>query len=137
MIACLVIVSVGVTIRKPIQWARNLQAEDIQKIEVVITVPQDGNVYRVLEQREFKDIVQRIHTSAGRYVIRPEIPGGGGFDYYITMKTGEEHVFGSNGMHVTIDGHFYMGDEELLIDWWESIIVDQPLPKDFYEKKGL
>lgn len=123
--AMLVLISIvllmGRSNRLTMKWARNLRADDISKIELIVMPSSEHERYRLYEAGEFADIVDLIHESRGRYVSNPESLAGGGMTFYITLKDGTVHRVGNNGnAYLYIDGDNYDAGYQWLSTRWKD-----------------
>ncbi len=137
-LALVVMVCIGVGLmanpvaaRASMQWAKGLEAKDIEKIELVVRPSKEGEAYRLLEQQEFEEVVSLVKQSRGRYMKAPEPIAGGSLCLYITDKKGVRHwVCNSGNTYLIIDGDFYKAGYDWLSSW-KYTGGNAPLPVDF------
>lgn len=107
-----------VATRASMQWAKNLEAKDIQKIELVVMPGKEGEQYKIFEQLEFEEAASLVNQSRGRYIEAPAPIDGGSMCLYITDKEGVRHwVCNSGNTYLIIDGDFYKSGYDWLSSW--------------------
>ena len=122
-----------------LQWANNLQAEDISRLELVV-MPQDTDKqYKLLNEEEIRRAVELINQSRGRRLSRHEALAGGGITFYVTTTDGVTHTVANEGnTYLTIDGSYFDAGYDWLAgwesDWGEG---NAALPEGFFENKAL
>ncbi|TAH68293.1 MAG: hypothetical protein EWM47_08210, partial [Anaerolineaceae bacterium] len=79
------------SITPSMMWAKSLQVDDIQNIELIIYPSSQEEQYKKYEPDEFTEIVKLINKSRGKLVNKPEDIAGGGQSFYITTKDGTIH----------------------------------------------
>lgn len=138
VIFCLTAIMYGNRFSTPaLKWARELNASDISKIELVVMSSPEGKRYRRFDESEFSAITELIHESRGRYVLEPESIAGGGCVLYITMKDQRVHRVGNNGnLYLQIDGDSFAADYKWLYSWEKEYGLgtgNAEIPEDFEE----
>lgn len=132
--ACVILAVCFLTnpLRESMIWAKNLSAEDVESIELVVMPQSSDKQYRLFHADEIKEIVSLIHESHGRYIANPEPLTGGSITFYIHMKDGTRHTFSSDGnMYLHIDEDCYDAGYDWLSSWpYEA--GDSTLPEDFF-----
>ena len=122
-----------------LQWANNLQAEDISRLELVV-MPQDTDKqYKLLNEEEIRRAVELINQSRGRRLSRHEALAGGGITFYVTTTDGVTHTVANEGnTYLAIDGSYFDAGHDWLAgwesDWGEG---NAALPEGFFENKAL
>lgn len=122
-----------------LQWANNLQAEDISRLELAV-MPQDTDKqYKLLNEEEIRRAVELINQSRGRRLSRHEALAGGGITFYVTTTDGVTHTVANEGnTYLTIDGTYFDAGYDWLAgwetDWGEG---NAALPEGFFEDKAL
>lgn len=107
--------------RPTMKWARNLKADDISKIELIVMPSLENERYQLFEEGDFADIVELLNESRGRYISNPESLAGGAMTFYITLKDGTIHKVGNNGnAYLYIDGDNYDAGYRWLSTRWEA-----------------
>ena len=131
ILALFIVLILCIKIGKPLHWAKTVKSEEIAKIEVTVHPAVEGEGYKEFGINEFDAVADKINQCTGRFTLNPKVPVGGSFVYYVTMKNGEVHTIGNNGMELIIDGVFYTGDRDWLEPWIESVIeeADSPVPE--------
>lgn len=136
-----------------LDWAENLQASDLARVEVV-TMPQlPDQQYRELSRQEIEELAELLRRAKGHYVGEPEPTAGTSVAFYLTFTDsagGGSHTVSTNGEFLRVDdipcdpGWWRMPKflrkvlhdpglawlQEFLNRWGEG---DSPLPEDFYE----
>lgn len=99
-------------------WAKSLQVEDIQSIELIVQPSFPQEQYKKYTADEFSEIVRVVNRSNGRLVKYPENIFGGAQTFYITTKDGAVHRFTNNGnRYLVIDGDTFEAEYEWLNMW--------------------
>lgn len=99
-------------------WAKSLQVEDIQSIELIVQPSFPQEQYKKYTADEFPEIVRVVNRSNGRLVKYPENIFGGAQTFYITTKDGAVHRFTNNGnRYLVIDGDTFEAEYEWLNMW--------------------
>lgn len=100
------------------QWAKNLQVQDIDRIELVVQPSAENERYRLFESDEFADVVELVNKSKGTYLDNPEPLAGQSIVFYITTKDGIRHIFSNGGnAYLMIDGITYSAEYDWLYSW--------------------
>lgn len=98
-------------------WAKSLQTEDIQSIELIVQ-PSSEQGYKKYDFKEFPEIVRLVNQSSGRLIKNPENIAGSAQTFYITTKDGVVHRFTNNGnAYLVIDGDAFEARYEWLSMW--------------------
>lgn len=104
--------------KSPIRWAKNLQVQDVDKIEMVVQTSVENERYRLFTKDELADIVELVNESKGKYQKSPEPLGGQSITFYITTKDGKRHTFSNIGnTYLMIDGVTYKAEYDWLSSW--------------------
>lgn len=104
--------------QSPIQWAKNLQVQDIDKIELVVQPSAENERYRLFTNNEFADIVELVNESKGTYLDNKEPVAGQSITFYITTKDGIRHIFINTGnTYLMIDDITYNAEYDWLSSW--------------------
>ena len=114
-----------------INWAQNLNANDIVKIEAISMPSLEYQRYKDYDVSEFSGIVEIINNARGKKVNNPEEIAGGTITFYITKTDGERHTFANNGnSYLVINGVSYKASYDYL-SAWDSVKLDNKIPDDF------
>lgn len=117
--------------RDSMKWARQLRADDIEKVELVVMPADPDTQYHLFETSEYPAIAALIRESSGNYRKNPESVAGGGITFYVTLKDGTRHsVCNSANESLIIDGDSYDADGHWL-ETWDYTKGDAPLPEGF------
>lgn len=104
--------------RDTMQWAKNLRAEDIEKIELIAEPSAEKERYRLFASEEFPNVVALVNESHGGYLPNPEPLSGGYIALYITTTDGVRHTFVNSGnTYLVIDGESYDSGYDWLSSW--------------------
>ena len=142
-IAIIVVIAIAVgfisnsrSITPSMMWAKSLQAEDIQSIELIVQPSSQLERYKKYEPEEFAEIVNLINQSSGRLIKNPEGIVGGGQVFYITTKDGAVHYFTNNGnTYLIIDGDAFEARHDWLSKW--NFKGTSNVPDGFWERVEL
>jgi Antirepressor regulating drug resistance, predicted signal transduction N-terminal membrane component len=105
-------------VRDTLQWAKNLKAGDVSKIELFVMPAKKDESYRLFDNSDFNAIVKLINTSRGKYIKKPEAIAGGSIIFYITLADGTRHMVGNNGnRYLVIDGDSFIAGYQWLSSW--------------------
>lgn len=117
-------------------WAKSLQVEDIQSIELIVEPSSQSERYKKYQEDDFSEIVDFINQARGRLIKNPEIIAGGGQSFYITSKDGIVHQFANSGnLYLKIDGDTYKAGYDWLSKW--DYKGDNYEPQGFWERVGI
>lgn len=120
----------------PMQWAKNLQVQDIDKIELIVQPSAENERYRLFTNDEFENIVKLVNKSKGIYLDNPEPVAGQSIVFYITTKDGIRHTFSNGGnTYLMIDGDTYSAEYDWLSSW-KYRNGNTHLPSTFSFKNG-
>ena len=115
------------------EWAQELQAEDIVNVELTAAPQSAGKQYRIFSADEIPDVVTLLNKSRGRRVAKPEELAGGAFTLYITTADGVRHTVGNEGnVYLRIDGDTYKPGYSWL-SAWPYTEGNAPLPEGFFD----
>ena len=122
-------------IPKGMVWAQRVQAEDIEKIEL-LTFPYTGELnYRLLSEDEFQKAAELINGCNGKHVSAPvSYVGGTSSQFRVTMKDGTAHSVCIYN-YLIIDDEYYELDEEWAQSWYSQEITqpNAPLPAGYLQ----
>ena len=122
-----------------LEWARELQPEDVARIELVV-MPQDTDKqYRRLSEEESARAVALINECRGRRLSRHDALAGGDITFYVTTDDGVTHTVANNGnVYLVVDGVYFDAGHDWLAgweaDWGEG---NAALPEGFLENAAL
>lgn len=117
--------------RETMRWARELRAEDVTRVELVVLPQAENRQYKELNADEIGKAVMLINESRGRHVRNEEPLNGGVIRLFVTTSDGVRHHVGNNGnVYLEIDGDSYKADYAWL-EAWPFTEGDAPLPEDF------
>lgn len=122
------------SITSSMMWAKSLQAEDIESIELIVQPSSQQERYKKYERSEFPEIVKLINQSSGRVIKNPEYMAGGAQTFYITTKDGVIHRFTNNG-YLIIDGDTFEARYDWLSKW--DYKGTSNIPDGFWERVEL
>ena len=122
-----------------LQWARQLRAEDVARIELVVTPQDTDKQYKLLDEEETGRAVALLNESRGRRLSRHEALAGGGITFYVTTTDGVTHTVANEGnTYLAIDGAYFDAGYDWLAgweaDWGEG---DSALPEGFHANMAL
>lgn len=122
--------------RDTLKWAKDLSAEDVASIELVV-MPQDADKqYKIFTPEEIDNVVSLIRETRQTrlsYCRYPEALNGGATSFYLQMKDGSEHTVQNIGnSYLVIDGDYYNADYNWLSSW-PYTEGDSPLPEGFFD----
>lgn len=110
------------------KWAKNLRAEDVARIELLVMPQAADKQYQELSADERIDAVELINKSNGHYVRKSDPLSGSTSTLYVTMKNGSQHTVTNNGnVYLCIDGDTYRSSRIA----WPYTEGDSPLPDNF------
>ena len=100
------------------EWAKGLNVEDVDKIELVV-LPQDiEKQYKDFPAEAFADVVALINESRGNYLLSHEDVYGSSIFFYLTMADGIKHEVGNIGnYYLFIDGDYFDAGYDWLSSW--------------------
>ena len=115
------------------EWAQELQAEDIVNVELTAAPQSAGKQYRIFSADEIPDVAALLNESRGRRIAKPEELAGGAFTLYITTADGVRHTVSNEGnVYLRIDGDTYKPGYSWL-SAWPYTEGNAPLPEGFFD----
>ena len=124
MTICMILVScmIGCSGKNEnIQWAQNLKASDVERIEAVRRPSPENERYKDFEKTDFTRIIEIINNAKGKKVDNPEQLYGGTLTFYITLLDGTRHTFSNNGNeYLIIDGVSFDAEYDWLSTWHDE-----------------
>lgn len=118
--------------RDTMKWAKNLSAEEIETVELVVMPQNSDKQYKLFSAEEIADVVSLIRQSRGHYVPDPMAYEGGCISFYLTMKDGTKHeVMNSGNVYLIIDDDYYDAGYNWL-SGWQYQEGDSALPEGFF-----
>ena len=118
-----------------LKWAKDLSAEDVASIELVVLPQNADKQYKLFTTDEIEEAVSLIHEIRQirlTYERFPEAVNGGITRFYLQMKDGSEHTIGNIGNeHLVINGDYYYCADHNWLDSWPYTEGDSPLPEGF------
>ena len=115
------------------EWAQELQADDIVNVELTAAPQSAGKQYRIFSADEIPDVAALLNESRGRRVAKPEELAGGAFTLYITTADGVRHTVSNEGnVYLRIDGDTYKPGYSWL-SAWPYTEGNAPLPEGFFD----
>ena len=118
--------------RDTLQWAQQVTAEQIARVELVVSPADPEKCYRELAPEEYETVALLLQQSMGSYVPEPEPLAGGGVTLYLTMTDGSTHQVSNNGnVYLVIDGESFDAPYDRLLLWQEMGFDwgDSPAPE--------
>ncbi|MBC5580585.1 M56 family metallopeptidase [Anaerofilum sp. BX8] len=103
---------------EPLRWAQNLEAAQVERIELTVMPSSPEERYHLFTEAELPGVVEHIRQSRGRLVKDPESIAGGGMTLTVTMKDGSVHTVGNNAnTYLVIDGESFDAGYDWLAGW--------------------
>ena len=144
VISVIIVTGLGVSlVANPVKndpamaWAKNLNAENIQSIEVIALPNSDNVQYANLSPNQFDDIVNAVIINKGKHLEsleNPEALFGSTVGIYITTTNGFCHTIVNNGnVYLEIDGNYYDGMGKLEKNFPE-IETNSAIPAGFWDR---
>lgn len=100
------------------EWAKELNVEEVKKIELVVLPRDIDKQYKDFPSEAFADIVAFINESRGNYLSSHEDVEGSSIFFYITMVDGVRHEVGNIGnRYLCIDGDYFDAGYDWLSLW--------------------
>ncbi len=100
------------------QWAKRLDIQDVEKIELIESPGLESDNIRPLDASEFEDIIALMNESSGNYIKNPEELAGGSITFEITLTDGTRHkVSNAANRYLIIDGDYYDVSYQWLSSW--------------------
>ncbi len=122
--------------RDTLKWAKDLSAEDVASIELVVLPQNADKQYKIFAPEEINGVISLIRETRRTrlsYCRYPEALNGGATSFYLQMKDGSEHTFQNIGnVYLVIDGDYYNADYNWL-NSWPYTEGDSPLPEGFFD----
>ena len=116
-----------------LEWAQELQAEDIVNVELTAAPQSAGKQYRIFSADEIPDVAALLNESRGRRIAKPEELAGGASTLYITTADGVRHTVSNEGnVYLQIDGDTYKPGYSWL-SAWPYTEGNASLPEGFFD----
>lgn len=135
---CLCVEFILNNVNQPIslKWAKNLQAQDVESIEL-IRYPNNGiDDYRKFELEDYSSVTALLNQSHGKHIENPEPIYGGGITFRLVTQDGVKHTISNNSnVYLIIDGDCYDASN-LWLSNWKFSNGDAPIPETFYDKNN-
>lgn len=119
-----------------LKWAKNLQVEDVESIEL-IRYPNNGiDDYCKFEPEEYSSVTAILNQSRGKYIENLEFIYGGGITFRIIMQDGTKHKISNNAnVYLVIDGDCYDASN-LWLSNWKYPNGDAPILENFFDDQS-
>lgn len=120
--------------RDTLIWARELHADDVVSVDLVVFPQTEEKQFKALSEDEISGMAALINQSKGKYRAKYEEINGGSIFFYITMKDGQTHSVGNVGnVYLVIDGDYYEADYAWLNTWDDDFGEgNAPLRDDYF-----
>ncbi len=124
-------------------WAKNLQLEDIARIELIDSAPTTtGWIYKDLNKEELNQAFSFIkqtgtsNSSGAEYVPNPMAYERAYTNaFFITTKDGTIHSFGNHyDEHLVIDKVYWRVNTDWLVSGFAQFAADEPVPDGFWDR---
>ena len=115
-------------------WAKNLSANDVQSIEIVISPSDRENHYKSFSSKDFDAIIKILNSSKGHKADAPAELGST-ITLYITTKEGNIHTYQNlRNAYLVIDDIYFSADRSWLASSFRNFKGDASLPNGFFER---
>lgn len=124
-------------VRDPsLEWVRNLTADQVASIDLVVMPQSQDKQYRQFSPEEIPAVVALLSQSGGKPVSDPEALEGQSIWFYLMLTDGTRHEVGNIGnVYLVIDGSWYSSPYRWLSAWSESYGAgDSPLPEGYFDR---